>query len=115
MARFQKPALNDLNHHIWLQTRGNTKDGMGGYSDGWVDSVDAWARAEFYKGVEQKINDQTATVQYWYFTIRYYPSFTPNAAMRVRAYDGTVYNVKSVSDPDKQRQWLWIEAWAEKQ
>lgn len=87
----------DFNRRVTIQQRGAAKDGFGQATQTWTDLLSCWARIEPLSGRELVMAQaQNAEVTHL-VEIIYRPTIT--AAMRV-VYQGRIFNVLSVIDPD---------------
>lgn len=87
----------DFNRRVTIQSRSTTKDSFGEAQQTWSTVITCWARIEPLSGRElvlaQAINAEVTHL----VEIFYRPTVT--AAMRV-VYQGRVFNIVSVIDPD---------------
>lgn len=87
----------DFNRRIAIQQRSSTVDAFGQASPTWSDLLTCWARIEPLSGRELVLAQaQNAEVTHL-VEVMYRPTVT--AAMRV-VYQGRIFNVLSVIDPD---------------
>lgn len=87
----------DFNRRVSIQARSSTKDSFGQAAQTWTEQLNCWARIEPLSGRELVLAQaQNAEVTHL-VEIFYRP--TVNAAMRV-VYQGRVFNIQSVTDPD---------------
>lgn len=87
----------DLNRRIAIQQRTTTPDGYGQQTTTWTDVITCWASIEPLNGRELVQAQAVQAETTHQVTILYRSSIT--AAMRV-VYQGRVFNILSVIDPD---------------
>lgn len=87
----------DLNRRITIQQRSSTPDSYGQQSGAWTDVVTCWAGIEPLTGRELLAAQAVNTENTHQVKLRYRTGIT--AAMRV-VYQGRLFNILSVIDPD---------------
>lgn len=98
----------DLRHPVTILEPTEVSDGMGGVSVSWNVLATVWAElvvssAEF-AGEGQRFARKLVKIR-----IRYRDDVT--AKMRVQ-YEGELWDIRSLHDPDMRRQWLELDCWS---
>src|SRR5262245_56532836 len=86
-----------MNKRAVIQSRTNTTDTQGGYTEAWATDVTVWAHMTPLKGYERFQARQTETPVTHKITIRYRSGVT--TAQRI-TYGGNTYHIKEVLNPD---------------
>lgn len=109
MACKSKYNARQLRHRIKIQSKTQTADGMGGFTEAWSAGNDVWAMWQPMSGSERvkAMGIEPTLAVKAVIRFRGDDNGAPyySAADRV-IYRGRTYNIKSISDVDGMQDWL---------
>jgi SPP1 family predicted phage head-tail adaptor len=98
-------TAGELRRRVTIRTVERTDDGGGGYTETPVDGDTVWAAVEPLQGQEQLVAMQTGIERPHRIKMRYRDDVSGVTQL---VYDGRVFDVKSVVDPEERHRELVI-------
>lgn len=96
-----------MNRRVTLQRRSQSQDGSGGQSVAWVELATVWAWLDPQMGREQVVGSQVRSVSQVNILIRYFKGLTAKDRL---VYQGRIYSITGVTDPDEKHRYHQITA-----
>lgn len=93
-----------LDRRVRIEAEGRVSNGQGGFITGWTEFKTVWARKRPLRGDETVRESIVRSVSVARFTIRYRAGVTTKH--RLVEKDGTIWNIRSVDDPNGGREQL---------
>jgi SPP1 family predicted phage head-tail adaptor len=96
--------IGEMRERITIQYPTKVADGLGSFTETWVDGFICWAKAWTVSSSESTANMQVNMIRVQKFKIYYRRVFSPSWRLK---FGNRYFNITSI-DPDQDRQFLYL-------